>query len=601
MRPSAIPPLISRSTGPSNAEQTQDSSKADSWRSKAPRPSSPAHQDTHVEPRVPPPMLHGVEELVSISADEDLEVVDFSELGKLVGAPTTPPPQPQHNGDDRLSHPPRPVASDFFEDSQPQPLPSRPKSPDVWRRRAPIQLVRDVLAPSSSTNQEVAKEPVDKPSQDTLAHPASPEALHEKVAQISLSKCSSTEDDSTVPSPNQSTLPISPQRLNRPSMPYREAPMSALDDVISRIKGALDNMQASESARTESAKQASRETGDASPDADIPKVQSNANGRVYAGGPKWLPPALRPRRIDFDREDREVFDVTGCEPPRSPILASSAFVVRLPTQSRPLNPLPTRQVQFLNKLRSQVRWDILSWDPPVEGMKRDFCLNDVLFKAPVKGKPRCLVSLPQARHNHLSSSAIPLGPKVNLPSGSTKTGSSFGRSKVDDLPFWRKVAVIPSIPEASPDALDTISCSPAPDPPEAIPSPQSVLLSLNKVETVTQRPRFQPKMPEGTAVAFYREPPLEAASKESKNTVTFTVISELDEQPSSPESDPPSALFSSAVESADKSFPAKEALVTGSRVVNGITSSPRLVVSTQLESKSSDESVGVYLYLVLCG
>lgn len=161
--------------------------------------------------------------------------------------------------------------------------------------------------------------------------------------------------------------------------------------------------------------------------------------------------------------------------------------------------------------------------------------------------------------------------------------------------------MVPSIPEASPDALDTISCSPAPDPPEAIPSPRSVSLSPSKVEAVTQRPRFQPKMPEGAAVAFYREPQPEAASKESKNTVTFTVISELDERSSSPESDLPSVLFSSAVESAEKSFPAKEALVTGSRVVNGITSSPKLVVSTQLESRNSDESVGVYLNLFFRG
>lgn len=582
----------------SNAEQSQDSSKTDSWRSKAPRPSSPAPQQTPVEPRVPPPLLHGVEELVSISADEDLEVVDFSDLGKLVGSPTTPPSQTQHNGAERLSHPSRPVASDFFEDSQPQSLPSRPKSPSAWRRKAPIQFVRDVLAPSSLTNQEVEKETGENPSQDTPAHPASPKSLHEKVAHIS----SSAEDDSTVPSPNQTTLPISPQRLNRPSMSYREAPMSALDDVISRIKGALDNMQATEYARTESAKQASKETGDVLPDADITKSQSNTNGRVYLGGPKWLPPALRPRRIDFDREDREVFDVTGCEPPRSPVVACNAFVVRLPTQSRPLDPLPKRQSRHLSNTRWQVRWDILSWDPPVEGMnRRDFSLNDVLFKGHTsfKTKPRYRVVLPRARHNHQSSSAVPLGPKVNLPSGPTKSAASFGRSKVDDLPFWRKVAVAPSIPEASPDAvdadaLDTISCSPPSDPPEAILTAQSVLPSINKVEAAVQRPRAQPKMPEGTAVAFYCEPPAETTGKESKSTVTFTVISELDVLPSSQPSDPPSVLFSSAVESPDNSSLHKDALVAGSRVVNGLgkdTSSPRLVVSTQLDSKNLDESV----------
>ena len=601
MRPSARPPFIPRSTAlTSNVEQSQDSSRVGSWRSKAPRPSSPAPQETPAEPRVPPPLLHGVEELVSISADEDLEVVDFSDLGKLVGAPTTSPSQTQHNGISKSSHPPRPVASDFFDDSQRQPLPPRPKSPSVWRRKAPIQLVRDVLAPPSSTNRE---ETGGKPSQDPPAHPASPKLFHEKVAHIPAS----TEDDSTVPSSNQTTLPISPQRLNRPSMSYREAPMSALDDVISRIKGALDNMQATESARTETAKQVNKETGDASHDAEITKSHSNADGRVYSGVPKWLPPALKPRRIDFDREDREVFDVTGCEPPRSPIVARNAFVVRLPTQPRPVDLLPKRQLHHMNNARWNIRWDILSWDPPVEGMsKKDFSLNDVLFKGHTsfKSKPRYRVLLPQTRHRYLSSAAVPLGPKVNLPSGSTKSRSPFGRSKVDDLPSWRRVTVAPSIPETSLDAvdadsLDTISCSPPPTPEAVI--AHNILPSVSKVEAVVQRPRVQPKMPEGTAVAFYREPPTETIRKESRNTVTFTVVSELDVLPSSLQSDPPSALFSPTVESPDTTSAIKEALVPGSRVVNGLgkdTDSPRLVVSTQLDSKSADESVSSFTLLL---
>lgn len=371
--------------------------------------------------------------------------------------------------------------------------------------------------------------------------------------------------------------------------------MSALDDVMSRIKGALDNMQA-----TESAKQISKETADPLPEPDVTVTQSqgnaSANSRGYSGGPKWLPPALRPRRVEFG-EEHEVFDVTGCEPPRSPQLT---FVVRLPSQSCPLEPLPKRQTHVMKNARWQFRWDIMSWNPPVEGMNRkDFSLNDVLFQRPFpKSKPRFRVLLPHARHYHSSSFANALGPKVNLPSGSTRSGSSFGRSKVDDLPSWRKVAVCPPIPEASPDAinasaLDTISCSPPPDPPEVAPTAQSVLPCVTKAEAVTQRPRAQPKMPVGSVVAFYRPPPSEAAGQELKNTVTFTVFSELDELPSSPQSDPPSALFSSAVDSPDKSLPTMEA-VPISRFVNGLgkdASSPRLVVSTQLDSKSSDESV----------
>ncbi|KAG1757318.1 hypothetical protein EDB19DRAFT_1933564 [Suillus lakei] len=584
LRASVRTPLIPRSIVPSSTEQSHDPSKTDSWRSKAPPPSSPpAPRETPVQPRAPAPLLQGVEEFITVSADEDLEEVDFSDMGKLVGAPAVSQPEAQHKGTERPPHPPRPVASDFFEDSEPQTLPPRPKSPSVWRRKTPVEPAREVLAPSSLTNQEVANDTGEKPLQDA------PVSLDEQWHIYRLrSKSSSIADGSITYSSNHATMPTSPQRLTR--LTFREAPMSALDDVMSRIRGALDGMK-----ETESAKQAIKETVDAPPEPEVTQPQGNTNGRGYSGGPKWLPPALRPRRVEFG-EEHEVFDVTGCEPPRSPRLT---VVVRLPSLSRPLDPIPKRQAHWVRGARSHVRWDILSWDPPVDGMtKKDFSLNDVLHKnySSPRGKPRFRVLLPKARHSH---SAIPLGPKVNLPAGSTKPGSSFGRSKVDDLPSWRRVAVCPSIPEVSPDGanagvLDTISCSPPPDPPEIAPAAQSVLPCINKAEAVMQRSRAQPKMPLGSAVAFYREIPSDTSGQElKKHSVSFTVFSELDEIPSSPQSDPPSALFSSAVDSPEKSFHNMET-VTISRVVNGLgkdTSSPRLVVSTQLDTKSSDELV----------
>ncbi|KAG2368173.1 hypothetical protein BDR07DRAFT_112415 [Suillus spraguei] len=594
LRASIRQPTMTRPIVPSNAEQLHDSSKTDSWRSKVPLPSSPpAPQETPAQPHahVPAPLLR-VEEFITVSADEDLEVVDFSDMGKLVGAPVASQTEVPHKGNERPPRPPRPVASDFFEDSEPQTLPPRPKSPSVWRRKTPIELVHEVLAPSSSTNQEVAKETGDKLLQDTPVSLPNPESLRETVAHISPSKSSSIADGSTTYSSNHTTLPTSPQRLTRPS--FREAPMSALDDMMSRIRGALDDMK-----EMESAKQTIKETADAPPEPDVAPPQSNVNGRGYLGGLKWLPPALRPRRVEFG-EEHEVFDVTGCEPPRSPRLTA---VVRLPSQSRPLDPIPKRQAHFLKNARLQVRWDIVSWDPPVDGMTRkDFSLNDVLHKSysSPRGKPKFRVLLPRARYNR-SSFATPLGPKVNLPVGSTKPGSSYGRSKVDDLPSWRRVAACPSIPEVSPDganasALDTISCLPPPNPPELAPAAQSVLPCINKAEVVTQRHRAQPKMPVGSAVAFYRDIPIDTASQElKKHSVSFTVFSELDEIPTSPQIDidSPSALFSSAVDSSDKSFHTMETAAV-SRVVNGLgkdISSPRLVVSTQLDSKSSDESV----------
>ncbi|KAG1838262.1 hypothetical protein F4604DRAFT_1998028 [Suillus subluteus] len=235
-------PMISRPIVPSNAEQSHDSSKTDSWRSKALPPSSPpAPRETSVQPHAPAPLLQGVEEFITVSADEDLEVVDFSDMDKLVGTPAAPQTEVPHKDNERPPRPPRPVASDFFEDSEPQSLPPRPKSPGVWHCKTPIELVREVLAPSSLTNQEVAKETGDKLLQDAPVSLPSPESIREAVPRISPS--SSIADGSTTYSSNYTTLPTSPQHLI--CMPWREAPMSALYDVMSRIRGALDGMNGS--------------------------------------------------------------------------------------------------------------------------------------------------------------------------------------------------------------------------------------------------------------------------------------------------------------------------------------------------------------------
>ncbi|KAG1773247.1 hypothetical protein EV702DRAFT_1244180 [Suillus placidus] len=171
-------------------------------------------------PCAPAPLLQGVEEFITVSADEDLEVVDFSDMGKLVGAPAAPQTEVSHKDNERPPRPPRPVASDFFEDSEPQTLPPRPKSPGMWRRKTPIELVREVLAPSSLTNQEVTKETGDKLLQDAPVSLPSPESIREAVPHISPSKSSSIADGSMTYSSNRTTLPTSPQRLI--CMPWHE-------------------------------------------------------------------------------------------------------------------------------------------------------------------------------------------------------------------------------------------------------------------------------------------------------------------------------------------------------------------------------------------
>jgi serine/arginine repetitive matrix protein 2 len=506
----------------------------------------------------------------------------------------------------------RPVASDFFQD---EPDTSTKTLTGPWRRNIPPETDLDFSQLSL-------------PIEETANAPQSPEISY-TTAVINSVNVASVEAQPASPLSGQSTsLPnehnghisrhtsnLGQQRTSRPTTVHKEAGLSALDDAMSRIKGALDGMQANDpqrgSAETETQMRSTRSSIPQSP----PFVKS-----VPLKEPRWIPPALRVRHQDFDIHTREAFLVTGSEPPHSP---NPAFVVRLPAVSRALELLHKRQLN-LAKIQFPVRWDIFSWDPPIEGMnRRDFSLNDLLFRKPVmfKGKFKYRVSLPRSKLKTPSATGV-AGPRVNLPANPTTSKFNGRLSEADGMATWRKpTSPAPTMPEtadvpATNSTLDTISRSPPPELPihsdgtASLPKPD-VSLS-GKGEVILVRTRSQPKMPAGSVVAFYRDSRIDTVDAESDTLVSFIVNSELEDPPPlsqpGPSKKPIITLSPPSVGALPEPTESVKGLDSNSielvnNMVNGLKSqraSPEcempLLVQSKLDGKSSDGSVSCKVF-----
>ncbi|KAJ7071535.1 hypothetical protein C8F01DRAFT_439702 [Mycena amicta] len=487
-----------------------------SWRSKPSTVAAivPAQFEERHTPAVAPkpafaaaPTVLDQAESLGNDPAEELEVVDFSDLGKFVGVSDEPPPPPLAVST-VIPRPPRPSASDFFDDrpdTVPSPSVEKPAT-TTWRRH------------------EADSRPIE--SQDRPQLPL----LQDLVA------------------PSSSVDVLSP--VNRtPRSQHKEAAMSTLDDVMSRIKGAIDTMQTTERERR------SPEVSAAVAVSRPPPFQTPVQAR-------WVPPAFRPRPVEPPEPREEI--VTGYEPPRSPKHAWNTFITRLPKTSQALEPVNRKQLSMFNR-QMPFRWDVLSFDPPVEGMsKREFTVNEILFRrVPFKGKSKFKVLLPSGKI---------VGPKVSVPPTPTKpsTAGTFGRSPPDGLSTWRK-------PPAVEAGLNTMSRSP---PPELPSHPNAAPIPSPDVFGTRSRP--EPKMPAGSVVAFYRD----SVESDGKIPVNFIVNSELDGTPSKPK---PSIFVSSP-----GTKPTADLLPFIPRA-NGLAKStdsgmPSLISNSKAESKSPDDS-----------
>ena len=478
------------------SEDASASKDLESWRAK------PVHVT-----QAPPGKLLGTSapglnlleqvESFDIKSGESVEIVDFADHGKLVGAHQ---PSPTANALTRSNgttvRPPRPTAQDFFTDTEESSRSATKSDEGSWRRKLSL--------PPGPDESDTKPKPVLEITP----------ALYDSGSTQAQWKGPNSADIHARPHDGQAGHHLSNHPpLRSPVTPaYREAPMAALTDTMARIKGALDGMHHKP---------------------ETPK--------------RWLPPALREpppheersrERDDHEERGREVFDVTSSEPPRSPKPAWNHFSVRLPQKSRHLDSIPQRRLQLFST-RYPIRTEVSSFVPPLEGPhRRDIQVNDILFRKPFvsKGRVRYIVSIPRVRTSGTAEGQRGSGPVVNLPSRPVNNrGASYGAfgrpSEADGVDNWRKSApsnVKTSPSDAEPPALDAVSRSPPPETPSqvVVDKPES---TSPLPASVPSKARTQPKLPEGSAVAFYRHSRVSSVDSQPKPIVNFFVNSELEE------------------------------------------------------------------------
>jgi serine/arginine repetitive matrix protein 2 len=449
-------------------------------------------------------------QLLSSGNDESLEEVEFTDLGKFVGVEpraedTVAPPSSQ--GDSPVDAP---------NDDLLSPTRYRSDLEPSWRRKAPLASVEE--QPTVVTDAVPDATADSLPSRGTDSIPISP-----SVRTASAGLCSPAkplaEGGQTLATPSS----LSSQRSPRTSS-YREDLISTFDDAMLRIKGAMQTKPQWNPLGTELH---TDRTDRAAASSTSHFAEQPRFGRGLPPGPQLHPASTRVpdpeepfttmTELDHDEERGQPHRVR--------------FPSRLPT----LGPLSKRELANLKRTIPPLRWEVLSWDPPVEGMSlRDCSVNAVLFRKPqlFKGRPRFNVKLPTSGLYPVRRSS-PATPKVHLPAKSfvnktTAVTGAFGRPRVaDDHSNWRRT--LPSIPDqvestASPEELVTRSGSSPPDTDKA-----SDAIPTVETETETTLPvqgpirsRAEPKMPAGAGVAFYRE-------SKSSPSVNFTVSSELED------------------------------------------------------------------------
>ncbi|KAF8807227.1 hypothetical protein BYT27DRAFT_6560143 [Phlegmacium glaucopus] len=605
-RPSMLSPRsapLSASIPPVSA--TSPASQIDSWRVKSNPPPPQVHSRPSATPTfiAPPPSALDQVESIADGAQDDLEVVDFSDMGKFVGAAeavediSDPSPAVKINVG-VLSRPPRPVASDFFDEPSLSGNTSNKSEFGVWRKVpqdsiAPLDLKTDVAEPSDVSSQTILLQDNDKGNEDQSIF-SDRSFFTDLTSTTSMTKEPLSHLDhehggQTINVP----LNINSHRTPRSQPFYKEAAMSALDDAMSRIKGALVGMQVNEVpkdlSQTGPLDQESRAASTTAPSQAPPKE-------------RWVPPALRPRNFEHGDEPQEVFLVTVIEPPRLVPPTGSSLVVRFPSVPRlPMEGISKRQLHLFSKPSYQFRMDNLSFDPPIHDMsRRDLSVNSILFRIPqtgFKGKLRYRVTLPRSR-----------GPKDHIPASNLGRPSgvgAFGRPTISDgATTWRKSASSPTKVEETTSlatGLSTMSRSP---PPQSSPAEAGLTLTPKLNEDLSTkadgnhipvRARSQPKMPIGSAVAFYRDSRIDVVEAVPKSLVNFIVGSELEDSEQISEEliqggmDAPAfAASSNDVEVNSRS---------SQPTVNGVTSSPSTSLEQSLpslvsktESKSSDDS-----------
>ncbi|KAH9075782.1 hypothetical protein EDB83DRAFT_2672257 [Lactarius deliciosus] len=512
-RPTAPMTRTRSQRGSQSASQPPSASSiVTSWRSNAgplppiaPRRLSSSHSP--VAPLIPFPSPSQVlgAQLLSPSNDESLEEVEFTDLGKFVGfepkaeEPVALSPLPQED-----------IPTEVSYGDQSAPARSRSDLESSWRRKGPLPPVEE-QQPVVAAN-VVLDATFESPlSREADVIPASPSVRTASIGMSSPVKPLAEGSSQTLVVPPL----LSSQRSPRTSSYREELLRSTFEDTMSRIKGAMQTKPQRSTPEVE------HHTDRATASSTSYSTDQPRYGRGTSPPSRSHPPRVLLPEESFTTAT-ELDDLQVGQPHR----------VRLPSGSRVLEPLSKKEQANLRKTIPPLRWEIFSWDPPIEGTSNnDYSVNDVLFRKPLllKGQPRFIVKLPSSGSN-LVRRSTPVTPKVHLPSKplvnkTVASAGAFGRPRVaDDHSTWRRT--LPSISDqvesvGSSEGLVTRSGSSPPDTEktndvasnaETEPS-SSVHLSTKRAE---------PKMPAGASVAFYRE-------SNSIPSVNFIVSSELED------------------------------------------------------------------------
>jgi serine/arginine repetitive matrix protein 2 len=469
-----------------------------SWRSNAaPLPPVSPRRSSHspVTPAVTFPSAFQVlgAQLLNPSNDESLEEVEFTDLGKFVGV--------EPNPDEAVAPSPVQRIDVSTEDDQPPPTRARSDLDPSWRRKTSLASVKEQPSVVTNTVPDAVSE--SSASRETHTVPTSPSVPATSIGTGSLAR---PPNDGSFPG---HTLSV-PSSLSSQRSP-RAPSISAFDDTMSRIKGAMQTKPHRSAHHTDRA--AANSTAHS---ADQPRF-----GKGVTQTSRSHPPRVP--------EPEEPF--TTLTELHNDIQSGQQSRVRLPP-SRAHEPLSKRELANLKRPILPLQWDVLSWDPPVDGMSvRDYSINSVLFRKPLpqRGHPRYHVSLPPSG-SYLVRGSSPATPKVHLPAKpllnkTLAVAGAFGRPRVaDENSNWRRT--LPSIPDqvestASSEGLVTRSGSSPPDTDKASDVTPSVETETILPVQLSTKPRAEPKMPAGASVAFYRE-------STSCPSVSFTVSSELE-------------------------------------------------------------------------
>ncbi|EJU01125.1 hypothetical protein DACRYDRAFT_108457 [Dacryopinax primogenitus] len=504
------PDLVS---APVEATADLPSMRVDSWRSSKPIAPIGTHPNAAPSLKSPSPLVHtiplphkplspivsNIPEVLAIGSLDGIEEVDFSEMGQLVHG------KPETSRFNEQSPPTRDRALSLNHKSDAGP----------WRRATTTVAPKSAAPTVNGVPHAITSEPE---SFSTL--PSEVFVLQDETASMEQSPVPRV----SVPGAAPLKHPVQPTSPTKHA--YREPAMSALDDTMSRIMGALGAMQ---EARTH-----------------------GTPTKVVNESP--VPALPLDTRIHATLASLET--TSHVDRPISPPLAWRAYPVRVPRKSYKHEDVPPSRMDAFLQPPSPASMDILCWVPPVKDMSVRTLSRDDLFhrKTYTRGVVNARVLLPTQRIVPFEKEA--LRPVVRLPS-SIRQEPPVVASAVPRvlLPKSRMSSVAPrDVPsEARDHFVETLSRvstlpgsdallagdlkltsrSPPPDVSYGLSSSPEQLIpdtyTLDKLlGSLPQRvPR---KMPEGVNLVLYKSPSRVDMTGGDASAVRFTVSSELDGQ-----------------------------------------------------------------------